>query len=121
MPAVRSIDPRAREALLIELRALARCLVAELGASAVYLFGSLARQEQHEGSDIDLLVVMEYQGRAIDMIGEVIRRTDLPVEPLVIRPGALAQRLRDGHPLLSRAMNEAIPLSPEEAVPRTES
>jgi uncharacterized protein len=121
MPAVRSIDPRAREALLLELRTLARRLAVELGASAVYLFGSLARQEQHEGSDIDLLVVMEYPGRAIEAIGEILQRTELPVEPLVIRPGALAQRLREGHPLVSRAMSEAIPLYPEEAVPRTES
>lgn len=54
-------------------------------------------------------------------IGEILRRTDLPVEPLVIRPGALAQRLREGHPLLRRVMSEAIPLYPEEADPRIES
>jgi hypothetical protein len=112
MPGVRSLDPGARETLLLELSALARRLAAELGAEAVYLFGSLARGHQHEGSDIDLLVVGNYPGRGLDWIGEVLRRTDLPVEPLVVRPGALARRLAEGHPLFTRIMREAIRLYP---------
>jgi predicted nucleotidyltransferase len=110
MPAVRSIDPGAREALLRELKAFAARLAAELGAEAVYLFGSLAREEQHEGSDIDLLVVVPHRGRALDVIGEVLRRTDLPVEPLIVRPHALARRLREGHPFFTRIMRDSIRL-----------
>jgi predicted nucleotidyltransferase len=112
VPAVRSIDPRARDALLHELSAFAARLGAELGVEAVYLFGSLARGEQHEGSDIDLLVVARFPGRALDWVGEVLRRTDLPVEPLVVRPQTLTRRLREGHPLLVRAMREGIRLYP---------
>jgi predicted nucleotidyltransferase len=110
MPSIRSIDPRAREALLRELRALAGRLRAELGVEAVYLFGSLARGSQHEGSDIDLLVVGRYPGRSLEWVGEVLRRTDLPVEPLVVRPEALARRLAERHPLFARIMGEAIRL-----------
>lgn len=111
MPAIRSLDPRSREALLRELKTLAATLRAELGADAVYLFGSLARGEQHEGSDIDLLVVADYPTRSLDFIGEILRRTDLPVEPLVVRAATLERRVRDGHPLFARIMTEAVRLA----------
>ena len=112
MPAIRSIDPRSREALLRELAALARRLADELGAEQVYLFGSLARGDQHEGSDIDLLVVAPYRGRALDAIGEVLRLTELPVEPLVIAPAAFARRLAEAHPLFTRIAGEGVRLHP---------
>jgi predicted nucleotidyltransferase len=83
-----------------------------MGAEQVYLFGSLARGDQHEGSDIDLLVVAPYRGRALDAIGEVLRHTELPVEPLVIRPGALARRLAEAHPLFTRIARESVRLYP---------
>jgi predicted nucleotidyltransferase len=112
MPAVRSIDPRAREAILRELGTFAVRLAAELDVEAVYLFGSLARGDQHEGSDIDLLVVARYPGRALELVGEIIRRTELPVEPLVVRPETLARRLQDGHPLFVRALRDGVRLYP---------
>lgn len=85
--------------------------MADLGAEAVYLFGSLARDEQHEGSDIDLLVVADYPKRSLDLIGEILRRTDLPVEPLVVRPATLERRVREGHPLFARIMADAVRLA----------
>ncbi len=112
MPAVRSIDPGAREPLLRELRAFAGRLAAELRAEQVVLFGSLARGDQHEGSDIDLLVIIPYEGRVFEAIGEVLSRTELPVEPVVVRPESLARRLREGHPLFTRIMREGIRLYP---------
>lgn len=115
MSTVRSIDPRAREGYLRELTALADRLAAELGALEVYLFGSLARGDQHEGSDIDLLVVGRFPGRALHWIGQVMERSTLPVEPLVVRPETLARRLAEGHPLYTRAMREAIRLYPPAA------
>ena len=107
MSTIRSLDPGAREALLRELRTLAAALVADLGASAVYVFGSLARGEQHEGSDIDLLVVADYPGRSLEVIGEILRRTDLPVEPLVVRQATLDRRLAERDPLFARIIAEA--------------
>ena len=111
MPAIRSLDPGAREALLRELTELSAQLVADLGVEAVYLFGSLARGEQHEGSDIDLLVVADYPNRSLDLTGEILRRTDLPVEPLVVRRETLERRVRDSHPLFTRIMAEGVRLT----------
>lgn len=49
----------------------------------VYLFGSFARGEIHEGSDIDLIVVGDFKERFFERIGKIIEMTDLPIEPLV--------------------------------------
>jgi len=57
-------------------------------------------------------VVGNYPGRGLDWIGEVLPRTDLPVERLVVRPGALARPLAEGHPLFTRITREAIRLYP---------
>ena len=111
MSAVCAIDLGAREAILRELRAFAARLRAELPVRAVYLFGSFARGREHEGSDIDLLLVAEFSGRSLDFIGEITARTDLPIEPLVVRPETLARRLREGHPLFSRIMADAVQLA----------
>ena len=83
-----------------------------MGAEQVYLFGSLARGDQHESSDIDLLVVAPYRGRALDAIGEVLRHTELAVEPLVVSPAAFARRLAEADPFLTRIAREAIRLYP---------
>jgi len=111
MSAICSIDPRARAKYLVELKELAARLRRDLPVEAVYVFGSFARGEEHEGSDIDLLVVGEIPGRPVERIGEILRRTELPVEPVVVRRETLERRLRDGSPLFVRAMADAVLLA----------
>lgn len=111
MSAVCSIDPRAREAILRQLVDLAARLRREFDVAAIYVFGSFARGEEHEGSDIDLLVVGHLPGRAFDRIGEVLRRTDLPVEPVVVTPETFERRCREGHPLYERITGEGLRLA----------
>ncbi|MFA4957574.1 MAG: nucleotidyltransferase domain-containing protein [Candidatus Methanoperedens sp.] len=54
----------------------------------IVLFGSYARGEAHEGSDIDLMVIKETSKRFIDRIAEVIQlnKTLLTLEPMVYSP-----------------------------------
>ncbi len=54
----------------------------------IVLFGSYARGDAHEGSDIDLMVIKETPKRFIDRIPDVIRmnNTLIPIEPLVYSP-----------------------------------
>ena len=111
MHAVCSLDPAARESTLRELKALAARLCRDLEVEAVYVFGSFARGDEHEGSDIDLLVVGNLPGRAFDQIGEILRRTELPVEPIVVSRATFEKRRAAGHPLFSRIAAEAIQLA----------
>ena len=111
MSAVCSLDPAAREATLRKLKALAAELRRDFDVEAVYVFGSFGRGEEHEGSDIDLLVVGNLPGRVFDQIGEILRRTELPVEPIIVSRGTFERRRRTGHPLFSRIGAEAVRLA----------
>ena len=110
MPAVRSLDPRARQRVLRELKRLAAGLKRDFPIASVHVFGSFARGTEHEGSDIDLLVVGELPGRIFDQVGEVLRRTTLPVEPIVVGAATLERRRREEHPLFRAIADEGLRL-----------
>ena len=110
MPAVCSLDPGAREHTLRELNRLAAGLRRDFAVTSVHLFGSFARGAEHEGSDIDLLVVGDLPGRVFEQVGEVLRRTELPVEPIVVTPTTFERRCRDGHPLFRVICDEGLRL-----------
>ena len=113
MSAVCSLDPGARERNLRELKRLAAGLRRDHRIEAVYVFGSFARQAEHEGSDIDLLVVGDLPGRVFDQVGEVLRRTTLPVEPVVMTAQAFEQRRCDDDPFLRAIIDDGLRLVPE--------
>jgi predicted nucleotidyltransferase len=61
-----------------------------------YIYGSFARGEFHEGSDIDLLVVGDFKGRMFERISRITALTNnLPVEPLVYTEQEFAAKKRD--------------------------
>ena len=111
MSAVCSLDPRARQHVLRELKRLAAGLKRDFPIASVYVFGSFARGMEHEGSDIDLLVVGELPGRLFDQVGEVLKRTTLPVEPIVVRPATFERRCREGHGLFRAIADEGLRLA----------
>ena len=110
MHAVCSLDPRARQHTLQELNRLAAGLRRDFAVASVYVFGSFAREVEHEGSDIDLLVVGALPGRVFEQVGEVLRRTTLPVEPVIVTGATFERRRREGHPLFRAISNEGLRL-----------
>ena len=72
-----------REQIYERLNRFAHELKTNHGVSRVYLYGSFARGDFNEGSDIDLIIVGEFEGRMHQRIGEILDLTSLPVEPLV--------------------------------------
>lgn len=66
-----------------QLKELATLLKTQYKVRKVYLYGSFARGDFNEGSDIDLIIVGEFEGRMPERIKKVIDLTPLPIEPLV--------------------------------------
>ena len=110
MSAVCSLDPHARQRVVRELRRLAAGLKRDFPIASVYVFGSFARGMEHEGSDIDLLVVGELPGRLFDQVGEVLKRTTLPVEPIVVGAAMFERRRREAHPLFRAIADDGLRL-----------
>jgi predicted nucleotidyltransferase len=63
-------------------------IISNYSPQKIMLYGSYARGEAHEGSDIDLMVIKETSKRFIDRIADVIKlnNTLIPLEPLVYSP-----------------------------------
>lgn len=102
------IDIEDRAAVYERLRAFAERLKTEHGVTKVYLYGSFARGDFNEGSDIDLIIVGEFQGRMHERIGQILDLTDLPVEPLVYTQTEFEQ-MRERR-FLQHVLSEAVEL-----------
>ena len=73
-----------RQAILDRLNAEAPGLRAKYGVQSLAVFGSMARGDDHEGSDVDILVTFEgpatfqgYMGLKLDLEDLLGRRVDL--------------------------------------------
>lgn len=64
----------------------------------VILFGSQAYGQPHDHSDVDLLVVMDYEGRPITQAIEIKKNVggDFAMDLLVYKPAQLQERLEWG-------------------------
>lgn len=110
MPTLRRIDPRNREALAQALGEFVEKLKTLLPIEKMYLYGSFARGEIHEGSDIDLLIVGDFKGRLFERIGMILDLTDLPVEPLVYTREEFEALQKEGNPFIEEVLRTGIEL-----------
>lgn len=79
----------------------------------VVLFGSYARGEADEHSDIDVLVVIPFEsttarGALIDEAARLYAEAGVLVQPIVLTADEHARRLAGGHPLLRAIAAEGI-------------
>jgi uncharacterized protein len=73
-------------------------------------YGSFARGDVHEGSDVDLIVVGDFRERFHERPGSVRELTDLPVEALCYTPDEFAAMVESGNPFVQGALEEGIPV-----------
>lgn len=81
-----------------------RELKAALPVEEVWLFGSFARGEVHEGSDIDLVIVGDFRERFHERIGRIWALTDLPIEPLCYTREEFEEMKREGNPFIREVL-----------------
>ena len=64
-----------------KLKELAKKLRVKYKVSEIIVFGSYARADLNEGSDIDLVIVADFKAKFHKRIPAVLGLTDLPIEP----------------------------------------
>ena len=106
MPKLCRIDLEDREGIQRELLRFVGVLKERLPVSKVYLFGSFAHNRVHEGSDIDLIIVGDFQERLFTRIERILELTDLPIEPLVYTPAEFDDMIKNENLFLLRALRE---------------
>jgi len=89
------------------IRALCEGIVQGFHPEKVVLFGSYAYGQPDEGSDVDLLVIMAFSGKAPRHAAAIMAhlRPAFPVDILVRDPETLRQRLNLGDPFLHEVMD----------------
>ncbi len=108
MHKLRRVDLERSKDLLDELKLFVMRLKEELPVKEVYLYGSFAKGEIHEGSDIDLLIVGDFTERLFDRIGKILDLTDLPVEPLVYTNKEFEDLRKSESPFIAEVLKTAI-------------
>jgi len=81
-----------------EIQAFANRIAVEFAPELIILFGSFAHGTPADDSDVDLLVVLPYQGKSWRMDSEIRRRikAPFPLDLIVRSPQQLRQRLAMG-------------------------
>ena len=65
------IDIEKSERIFKDLRKFSKELKKKFNCE-IYLFGSFAKGEIHEGSDIDLIIIGEFKGKFHERIGKIL-------------------------------------------------
>lgn len=102
-----------RQDIMERLKAISKRLKKEYNAQRVILFGSYAKGEATEDSDIDLLVIAPTQERfyhrmatALALVRDLYH--GLPISPIVLRPEEVEERRRRGDQFVERIVREGL-------------
>jgi len=82
----------------------------EYDPERIILFGSHARRDADEYSDLDLVVIKETEERFLDRLKRVyeIMQPDFALDILVYTPQEFSHMLEEGNPFLQRVREEGI-------------
>ena len=91
---------------------LSERLAKEFDPDKIILFGSHAYGTPKEYSDVDLLVIMPFEGKGLRKSVEILNRLEPPfsVDIVVRRPDDAARRYAEYDPLIRDAFNKGIVL-----------
>ena len=78
----------------------------------ILLFGSYAYGEPSYDSDVDILVIISFEGRNPEKATEIWLATkpDFPVDVVVRKPEEISQRLELGDPFISEIIHNGVSL-----------
>lgn len=110
MRVFRRLDPRDREGIAQAVRELAEKIKTLFPIERVYLYGSVARDEIHEGSDVDLVIIGDFKGRFFERIGMILDLTDLPVESLAYTQEEFEALRAEDNPFILEVLQTGIEL-----------
>ena len=101
--------------ILDRIKGMSERLKEKYGAKAVILFGSYAKGEETEDSDIDLFVIAPGNERFFDRIASVKRlirdlRNGLPVAPIVLTPDETEKRKELGDQFILDILENGVRL-----------
>lgn len=98
---------RVKVVTLTEIQSLADRIVREFDPVQIILFGSYADGTASPDSDVDLLVVLPFEGRNLDKSVEILVKIapSFPIDLLARKPDDVTMRYKLGDPLIRSAID----------------
>ena len=93
-----------------QVRHLARKIRSRRHISTIILYGSFARGDFHEGSDVDLIIVGDFHERPHRRAATILGLTELPIEPICYTDEEFAELVQSENPFILQALAEGIPV-----------
>ena len=90
-----------------EIQAAADSIVKEFGPERIILFGSYARGNPSSISDVDMMVVLSFEGKSFWKSLEILNRIDpqFSLDLFARRPDDATRRYEEGDPLIRDAID----------------
>jgi predicted nucleotidyltransferase len=90
-----------------QIRDLSERIARQFAPERIILFGSYAYGTPDEGSDVDLLVVMPFDGKPFRKAAEIAAavHAGFPLDILASRPDDVERRYREADPLVREALD----------------
>jgi len=90
------------------LKELAKELRRKYKVSEIIVFGSYARGDLNEGSDIDLLIVGDFKEKFHKRIASILGLTDLPIEALCYTEEEFREMITNNRGFISEVLKEGV-------------
>jgi predicted nucleotidyltransferase len=90
-----------------EIRSLSERIIKEFHPHRIILFGSYATGRPTPDSDVDLLVILPFEGKNLSKSLEILNSTNpsFPIDLLARTPEDTERRYREGDPLIREALD----------------
>jgi predicted nucleotidyltransferase len=94
------------------LQSLTEKIVAEFTPEKIILFGSQAHGSPRADSDVDLLVILDFEGSSFRKSLDILNRIDprFPIDLIARHPEETARRYAQGDPLIRDALDHGTVL-----------
>jgi predicted nucleotidyltransferase len=91
----------------VDIQSLANAIGARFNPEKIVLFGSRARGSARVDSDVDLLVIMEFEGSSVRKAVELLRGIEVrfPLDLVVRAPEEVKWRYEQGDPVIRDAID----------------
>jgi len=101
-----------------QIERLKRRIVEDYEPEKIILFGSLARGDYHELSDIDMIIIKRTRKRFLDRIGDVLllNDTDMHLECFVYTPEEFSKMIEEENPFIEEALKSGVVLYEKQAI-----
>ncbi|HRR39975.1 MAG TPA: nucleotidyltransferase domain-containing protein [Syntrophales bacterium] len=90
------------------MKELAKELRRKYKVSEIIVFGSYARGDLNEGSDIDLLIVGDFKEKFHKRIASILGLTDLPIEALCYTEEEFREMITNNRGFISEVLKEGV-------------